>query len=225
MTCTSPKAPTMTLAGFRSRWMTPRLWAKPTAWQTCVNAWSSRGRSAVFSLVGQGLPGDEFHGQEGRAVGQRSQGVDRRDARVRQPGGDLRLADESVGVGPGQQDLESDVTVEAEVACGEDPAHAAAGDLAQHAVAGDRNRSRTSLRLGDHRLRARCCQARDSCLPDRTCALTALFPSLGRAHAWHPGRRETNRKRRLRQIPCPSPLCSDHDRDRDRRGRSGTSAA
>ena len=26
-TSTSPKAPTMTLAGFRSRWMTPRLWA------------------------------------------------------------------------------------------------------------------------------------------------------------------------------------------------------
>ena len=26
-TCTSPNAPTMMLAGFRSRWMTPRLWA------------------------------------------------------------------------------------------------------------------------------------------------------------------------------------------------------
>ncbi len=34
MTCTSPKAPTITLDGFRSRWITPRLWAKPTAWQT-----------------------------------------------------------------------------------------------------------------------------------------------------------------------------------------------
>jgi hypothetical protein len=27
MTWTSPKAPTMTLAGLRSRWITPRLWA------------------------------------------------------------------------------------------------------------------------------------------------------------------------------------------------------
>ena len=84
---------------------------------------------------GQGLPGDQFHGQEGGAVGQRPQGVDRRDARVRQPGRDLRLADEAVGVGPGQQDLQRDVAVEGEVECGEDPAHAAAGDLAQHAVA------------------------------------------------------------------------------------------
>ena len=31
MTWTSPKAPTITLAGFKSRWMMPRLWAKPTA--------------------------------------------------------------------------------------------------------------------------------------------------------------------------------------------------
>ena len=57
-------------------------------------------------LVGQGLAGDELHGQEGRAVGQRPQRVDRRDARVRQPGRDLRLADEAVGVGPRQQDLQ-----------------------------------------------------------------------------------------------------------------------
>jgi hypothetical protein len=27
MTCTSPKEPTITLDGFRSRWMTPRAWA------------------------------------------------------------------------------------------------------------------------------------------------------------------------------------------------------
>ena len=26
-TCTSPKAPTMMFAGFRSRWITPRAWA------------------------------------------------------------------------------------------------------------------------------------------------------------------------------------------------------
>jgi hypothetical protein len=41
---------------------------------------------------------------------------------VRQPGGDLRLADEAVGVGAGQQDLERDIAVEAEVEGSEDPA-------------------------------------------------------------------------------------------------------
>ncbi len=107
-----------------------------------------------LELVGQGLPGDELHGQERRAVGQRSQGVHRRDARMRQPARDLRLPDEPVGAGAGQQGLESDLAVEAQVHRGEDPAHAAARDLAQHAVAGDRNRWRISRRLCDRQLRA-----------------------------------------------------------------------
>jgi hypothetical protein len=55
---------------------------------------------------------------------------------MRQAGGDLRLADEAIGVGSGQEDPEGDFAVEGEVVGGEDPAHAAAGDLTQHAVAG-----------------------------------------------------------------------------------------
>ena len=33
-TVTSPKRPTMTLSGLRSRWMMPRLWANSTARHT-----------------------------------------------------------------------------------------------------------------------------------------------------------------------------------------------
>jgi hypothetical protein len=33
-TCTSPNSPSMMLSGFRSRWITPLLWAKATASQT-----------------------------------------------------------------------------------------------------------------------------------------------------------------------------------------------
>ena len=87
-------------------------------------------------LIGQSLADDEFHGQERRAVQQRSQRVDRWDARMRQPGGDFRLADEAAGIGLGQQDLEGDVAVEAEVVGYQNLAHAATGDLMQHAVAG-----------------------------------------------------------------------------------------
>ncbi|MFO0848788.1 MAG: hypothetical protein U0871_09575 [Gemmataceae bacterium] len=46
ITWTSPNAPTITLAGFRSRWITPRLWAKATAKHTCSNARTSRSRSS-----------------------------------------------------------------------------------------------------------------------------------------------------------------------------------
>jgi hypothetical protein len=89
-----------------------------------------------FHFGDQGLPGDKLHGEEWGAVGQRAQGVNRRDARMRQARRDLRLADEAVGVGPRQQNLEDDVAVEAVVERGEDPTHAAAGDFAQHPVAG-----------------------------------------------------------------------------------------
>ena len=42
MTWTSPNCPTMTFAGFRSRWITPLLWAYPTACATWRNAATSR---------------------------------------------------------------------------------------------------------------------------------------------------------------------------------------
>ena len=47
MTWTSPKAPTMTLAGFRSRWITPRLWAYPTASATSSKMPRKRLRSSA----------------------------------------------------------------------------------------------------------------------------------------------------------------------------------
>ncbi len=89
----------------------------------------------VLHLVGEGAPGDQLHGQEGRAVGQRSQGVHWRDAGVGQPGGDLRLAHEAVAVGAAQQHLEGHVAVQGHVKGAQDAPHAAASDLAQHAVA------------------------------------------------------------------------------------------
>ena len=42
MTSTSPNSPTMTLSGFKSRWITPREWAKATASQTFRKISSSR---------------------------------------------------------------------------------------------------------------------------------------------------------------------------------------
>src|SRR4051812_25563728 len=69
MTWTSPNAPTMTLAGFRSRWSTPRLWAKPTAWHTCVNACNSPGRSAVFSSPARVCPAMSFMARKGEWFG------------------------------------------------------------------------------------------------------------------------------------------------------------
>src|SRR5262249_13684303 len=70
------------------------------------------------------------------AAGQGAQRVHGGDARVRQPGGDLGLADEAVGAGAGQEDLDGDLAVQGQVDGGDDLAHAAAGDLAEHAVAG-----------------------------------------------------------------------------------------
>ena len=65
ITCTSPNAPTMMFAGLRSRWMTPRLWAKPTAWHTCVNACNNRGRSAVFISSARVCPAMSFIAKKG----------------------------------------------------------------------------------------------------------------------------------------------------------------
>ena len=102
-------------------------------------------------LGGQSLPGDQFQCQERGAVGERAEGVDGRDAGVRQPGGDLRLADEPVGRGTGQQHLDGDIAVKTEVVGGEDLAHAAAGDFTEHAVAWDCRQVVTGSRGRGHR--------------------------------------------------------------------------
>ena len=47
MTSTSPNSPSMTLDGLRSRWIRPRAWANATAWQTCSNTPTQRGRSSA----------------------------------------------------------------------------------------------------------------------------------------------------------------------------------
>src|SRR5262249_18268785 len=47
MTWTSPKAPTMTLDGLRSRWITPLAWAYASACATCKTMFSRLGRSSV----------------------------------------------------------------------------------------------------------------------------------------------------------------------------------
>ncbi len=49
---TSPKSPSMMLAGLRSRWSTPRECAKSTAMQTDEKAVSSLRREKLWSAVG-----------------------------------------------------------------------------------------------------------------------------------------------------------------------------
>ncbi len=90
--------------------------------------------------VGQRLPFHQLHAEEGPAVGEGAQLVDRHHARVLELAADLRLLDEAadqVGlvteVGP--QDLDGDVAAQVGVAALEDGAHAAAGDLAVDTVA------------------------------------------------------------------------------------------
>jgi hypothetical protein len=80
-------------------------------------------------FVGQGAAADELHGQERPAVGQLAQGVDRRDARVREAGGHPGLDDEPAGVLPVLHHLDRHLPVEDRVAGGVDDPHPAAGDL------------------------------------------------------------------------------------------------
>src|SRR5262245_53717679 len=144
MTWTSPNAPTITLDGFRSRWITSWAWAYATVWQTCSNAATNRPRpwaGAGGQQVVQGAALDQLHGEEGAAVGQGTQVVNRRDARVLQLGGDAGLVGEPAGDGRvGRvavlEQLDGHVPVEGEVAGLVDDADAAAADLAEQFVPG-----------------------------------------------------------------------------------------
>ena len=65
ITWTSPKLPTMTFDGFRSRWITPRAWAYATVWQMASKIERKRGRSRCASAyrVGEGsVPRSVFEG-------------------------------------------------------------------------------------------------------------------------------------------------------------------
>ena len=92
---------------------------------------------------GEGAPLDQLHREEGPAVGERAQLVDRHDPGVLELAADLRLLDEpadQVGVVAVlvQEDLDGQVAPQVGVAALEDRAHAAAGDLAEELVAASR---------------------------------------------------------------------------------------
>jgi hypothetical protein len=62
MTWTSPKAPTMMLCGFRSRWITPPAVDKADCLADLGERLEQPGAVGGFQLDGQGVPGDKFHG-------------------------------------------------------------------------------------------------------------------------------------------------------------------
>ena len=102
MTWTSPKAPTITFAGFRSRWMTPVGVGVPDRLAHLLE--HRQEPPAVGRRVGPLLeqlverpPLDELHRQERPAVGQGADLVDRRDAGVLELAGDPRLVEEPAG--------------------------------------------------------------------------------------------------------------------------------
>ncbi len=107
-TSVSPYWPSMTLAGFRSRWSTPRLWAYATASQTSTNRpskWRSRRDRPVGIERGgfvvepldrllQAVALHEPHRVERAAVGVRPQSVHGDDAGMLQVAVDLGLQHE-----------------------------------------------------------------------------------------------------------------------------------
>ena len=147
MTWTSPKPPTMTFDGFRSRWITPRAWAIGHRLADLLEdrraaacgprpgpARSARSAARVRPLT-------SFMVKYGRRSAKRPQLVDRHDAGVLELAGDLGLLDEpadQLGVVAVllQQDLDGQVAAEVDVAALEHGPHAAAGDLAEELEAG-----------------------------------------------------------------------------------------
>ena len=100
MTCTSPNAPTITFAGFRSRWMTLRAWAYATAWHTCSNIGHEPAavrRVRPPSRSARVSPLISFIARNGRPSGQRAEVVDGRDGRVLELAGDAGLVEEPPG--------------------------------------------------------------------------------------------------------------------------------
>ena len=143
MTCTSPNAPTMTFAGFRSRWITPAAWAYAIVWQTGSKI--ARSRAAVVPGLAcgeqrrEGVALDELHGEERPAlVGGRA----RRRGRCPGAGAGRRSAPprRSAAATSGWSAYSSRSTFSAtsrprsRVVPLEDDAHAAARDLALELV-------------------------------------------------------------------------------------------
>src|SRR5262249_36629331 len=100
MTWTSPNAPTMTFAGFKSRWITRRRWAYAIAWQTWAKTPTSSacraggGVGAAGQQRGQRVALDQLHRVVGPAVRELPPGMHRHDGRVRQLAGDAGLGEE-----------------------------------------------------------------------------------------------------------------------------------
>ena len=116
-TSVSPKRPSMMLPGFRSRCSTPRgarsrsrCRRRRTA-AAAAQLQRPHARVAPRPLVGveggdrllEAVALDEPHGVVGPAVGVAAQAVDRDDARVLQPAGDLRLAQEAGAASRGRR--------------------------------------------------------------------------------------------------------------------------
>ena len=128
------------LPGFRSRWITPRWWAYSIASATfTISSAASRGGSGPSARRWrEALPLDEAHAEVMLAL-VLADLVDRHDAGMVEVGGGLGLGVEPLDVGlvgelAGEDHLERDGPIQADLPGLEDDAHAAAGDLADDLV-------------------------------------------------------------------------------------------
>ncbi len=139
ITSTSPKSPSMTFSGFRSRWITPREWANATASATFI-------KISMFSPVDfcsidrhPGRPLHALHRIEQRARFIAPQIVDRDDVRVIEIAGDDGFGEElfpllGVRRDVGLEHLDRDGAIDRRLPGGIDDAHAAFADHAEQLV-------------------------------------------------------------------------------------------
>ena len=136
MTWTSPNAPTMMFAGFRSRWITPRAWAYPTAWATAANTARTSTGAFAFSKSSRVSPLISFMARKGRPSASVPDLVDGRDAGVLELAGDAGLVKKASGGGGPvgvlvREELDGHLAVQSPVAGPPYNAHAAAADLVE----------------------------------------------------------------------------------------------
>ena len=141
---TRPSVVTITLAGFRSRWVMPRWCAAPTASASGMAIVSNR--SSAMPPAGmhrrQRLPFDQLHREKWYPVDV-FDGMDGDDVGVIEGGGGARLALEALapfGIGRKvrRQDLHRDVPAKARVPSAIDVTHPAGADELRDAVRPDR---------------------------------------------------------------------------------------
>ncbi len=142
VTLTRPSSSTMTLCGLKSRWMTPRLWAKRAARRTWMVMSIARPGSSGPSSRDQLLERaalEELHRDVVGAV-ELAAVEDLDDVGVLQAGGGARLAAEAldelrVGGEAAVEDLQRDLAAELGVLGAVDVGHAAAADALDDRVA------------------------------------------------------------------------------------------